>query len=217
MCQRACFTGERRRGDQISRLSATSRHNVRFRFLPRGDLFFSGRLIEKAPKRIWHYSCLYFCVELPSRGRPNADPETGGISMFITVLAIIYLKNNEKNGEQVIEKMAEAARELGWPNQIVDAARMQMEAVVKMQVQTMDRMMDTWEEQIKSLNPSSTMLSKLTSLPNFGPVGSWPNTGNPQMAALNPFQFYIQVAQQWQKIWADAMASWAKASTSSRA
>ena len=124
--------------------------------------------------------------------------------------------NSEKNSEQVIEKMAEAARELGWPEPIVDATRMQMEAIAKMQIQTMDRMMDTWEEQIKSPNSSSTMLSKLTSLPNFGPVGSWPNADNPQMAALNPFQFYMQVAQQWQKTWADAMASWAKANTSSR-
>ena len=38
---------------------------------------------------------------------------------------------NEKNSEQVIEKMAEAARELGWPEQIVDATRMQMEAITK--------------------------------------------------------------------------------------
>ena len=61
------------------------------------------------------------------------------------------------------------------------------------------------------------MLSKLTPLLNFEPVGSWPNADNLQMAALNPFQFYMQVAQQWQKTWADAMASWAKANTSSRA
>jgi hypothetical protein len=119
--------------------------------------------------------------------------------------------NSEKNSERVIEKMAEAARELGWPEPIV------MEAMTKMQIQTMDHMMDTWEEQIKSPNSSSTMLSKLTSLPNFGPVGSWPNTGDPQMAALNAFQFYMQVAQQWQKAWADAMASWTHANTSSRA
>jgi hypothetical protein len=125
--------------------------------------------------------------------------------------------NSEKNSEQVIEKTAEAARELGWPEQIVDTTRSQMEAITKMQIQTMDRMMDTWEEQIKSPNSSSTMLSKLTSLPNFGSAGSWPNTGNPQMAALNAFQFYMQVAQQWQKTWADAMASWVKANTSSRA
>ena len=123
---------------------------------------------------------------------------------------------NEKNSDQVIEKMAEAARKLGWPEQIVDATRTQMEAITKMQIQTMDQMMDTWEAQIKSPNSSSTMLSKLTSLPNLEPVGSWPNADN-QMAALNPFQFYMQVAQQWQKTWADAMASWAKANTSSGA
>ena len=120
---------------------------------------------------------------------------------------------NEKKSEQVIEKMAEAARKLGWPEQIVDATRMQMEAITKMQIQTMDHMMDTWEAQIKSPNSSSTMLSKLTSLPNFGPVGS--NSGNPQMAALNGFELYkvyMQTVQQWQKAWVDLMASLATSS-----
>ena len=122
---------------------------------------------------------------------------------------------NQKNSEQVIEKMAEAARKLGWPEQIVDATRTQMEAITKMQIQTMDHMMDTWEAQIKSPNSSSTMLSKLTSLPNFGPVGSLPNSANPQMAALNGFELYkvyVQVAQQWQKAWVDLMASLATSS-----
>jgi hypothetical protein len=128
------------------------------------------------------------------------------------------VNNSEKNFERVIDKMAAAARALGWPEQIVDATRVQMEGITKMQIQTMDHMLDAWEEQIKSPNSSSTMLSKLTSsLPNFGSVGPWPNSGDPQMAALNAFQFYMQVAQQWQKTWADAMASWAKATTSSRA
>ena len=119
---------------------------------------------------------------------------------------------NQKNSEQVIEKMAEAARKLGWPEQIVDATRTQMEAITKMQIQTMDHLMDTWEAQIKSPNSSSTMLSKLTSLPNFGPVGS--NSGNPQMA-LNGFEvykLYMQTVQQWQKAWVELMASLATSS-----
>jgi hypothetical protein len=33
--------------------------------------------------------------------------------------------NNEKNSEQVIEKLAAAARALGWPEQIVDGTRAQ--------------------------------------------------------------------------------------------
>ena len=122
---------------------------------------------------------------------------------------------NEKNSEQVIEKMAEAARKLGWPEQIVDATRTQMEAITKMQIQTMDHMMDTWEAQIKSPDSSSTMLSKLTSLPNFGQVGGGPNSGNPQMAALNGFELYkvyMQVAQQWQKAWVDLISSWTTSS-----
>ena len=53
-------------------------------------------------------------------------------------------KNNEKNSEQVIEKMAAAARALGWPDQIVDAARAELQNVTKLQIQIMDHMMDIW-------------------------------------------------------------------------
>ena len=96
------------------------------------------------------------------------------------------VNNSEKNSERVIEKIAAAARALGWPEQIVDTTRTQLQSVTKMQIQTMDHMMDVWEEQIKSPNPSSAMLSKLTSLPDFGPTGSWPNADASRLAALNP-------------------------------
>ena len=123
--------------------------------------------------------------------------------------------NNEKNSEQVIEKLAAAARALGWPEQIVDATHAEMQSITKMQIQTMDQMMDAWEQQIKSPNPitgsPSAMLSKLKSLPSVSPAGSWPNAGAFQMAATNPLQFWMQFAEQWQKAWADAMAFWVKA------
>src|SRR5215831_20688301 len=76
--------------------------------------------------------------------------------------------------EIVVDKMAVAARALGWPQQIVDATRAQMQDVLKMQTQTMDRMMDAWEEQIKSPSSSSALLSKLGSISNFSSAGSWP-------------------------------------------
>jgi len=82
-----------------------------------------------------------------------------------------------------------------WPEQIVDATRAQMRNITKMQIQMMDHMMDAWEEQIKSPNPMaaspSAMLSKLKSLSSFGPAGSWPTVGAVQMAAMNPWQFYV--------------------------
>jgi hypothetical protein len=122
-------------------------------------------------------------------------------------------KNNEKNSEQVIEKLAAAARALGWPEQIVDATRAQMQSITKMQIQTMDQMMDAWEEQIKSPNPMSgspsAMLSKLTSLPGVSPAGSWPSAN--ALTATNPMQFWMQWAEQCQKAWAEAMGLWTEA------
>jgi hypothetical protein len=119
------------------------------------------------------------------------------------------VSNSEKSFEQVVDKMAAAARAIGWPDQIVDATRGQMQAITKMQVEMMDRLMDTWEEEIKSPSRSSAMLSKLKTLPNLGSVGSWP--GGAQMAAFNPFGVYMQIAEQWQKAWTDAMTFWTKA------
>jgi len=115
-------------------------------------------------------------------------------------------KNSEKNSEQVIEKMAAAARALGWPEQIVDTIRAQVQSITKMQIQTMDHMMDAWEEQIKSPMTSSpsAMLSKLKSLPGVTPAGSWPSAN--ALAATNPMQFWMQWAEQWQKAWTGAMS-----------
>ena len=123
--------------------------------------------------------------------------------------------NSEKNSEQVIEKMAAAARALGWPEQIVDTTRAQLQSITKMHIQMMDQMMDAWEEQIKSPNPMtgspSATLSQLKSLPGVSPAGNWPNANSSQTVAMNPMHFWIQLAEQWQKAWADAMAFWARA------
>jgi len=108
--------------------------------------------------------------------------------------------------EIVIDKMAAAARALGWPQQIVDATHAQMQDVIKLQIQTTDQLMDAWEQQIKSPSSSSAILSKLQSISSFGPASGWPVA---QMAAFNPFGMYLQIAQQWQKTWSDAMGVWA--------
>jgi len=137
-------------------------------------------------------------------------------------------KKNEKHSQEVIEKMAAAARALGWPEQIVDATRAQLQSITKLQIQILDNMMDVWEEQIKSPNPmtaSSVMLSKLKSWPDAKPAGAWPAGAWPAGAwpagawpagawpnadsfagpAMNPMQFWMQLAEQWQKAWVDAM------------
>jgi hypothetical protein len=117
-----------------------------------------------------------------------------------------------KNGKRVIEKIAAAAAALGWPEQIVEAARTQMQTMADMQIKTMDQMMDAWEEQLKLPNPmsasTSEMLSRLSSLPGFGHP---PSAEAFQQAAANPMQFWMQFAEQWQKTWADTLSVWSKA------
>jgi hypothetical protein len=140
--------------------------------------------------------------QLPNEARKAVNAAFDAMTTWRTEIA--------DSSEEVIEKMAAAARALGWPEQIVDTTSAQMQSITKMQVQAMDHIMDAWEEQIKSPNPSAAM-SKLKSLPSFGPAGSWPITNASQMAAMNPFGIYMQVAQEWQKAWADVMAFWAKA------
>jgi hypothetical protein len=103
---------------------------------------------------------------------------------------------NQKNGERVINQMAVAAKTLGWPAQIVDAARTQLKSVAELQVKTMDLMMDAWEEQLKLPNPMtaspSAMLSKLTSLPGLAASPT---------AAANPVEVWMELAEQWQRAW----------------
>ena len=119
------------------------------------------------------------------------------------------VNDNEKNIERVIDKIAAAARALGWPEEIADTTRVQMQTINKMQLQMMDHMMDAWEGQLSSPNSPSSILSKLRSSPPLSPAGSWPFAATSQMA--DPFGVYTQIAQQCQKAWVDAMAFWVKA------
>ena len=117
------------------------------------------------------------------------------------------VKNSENSSAIVIEKIAAAARALGWPEQIIEATRLHLENITKMQVQTMDQMMDAWEGQIKSPTSPSDILSRIKS---FGSAGSWPNGDAFQLATLAPFQAYMSFVEQWQKACAEAAASWSQ-------
>jgi predicted O-linked N-acetylglucosamine transferase (SPINDLY family) len=122
-------------------------------------------------------------------------------------------ENSEKNIKRVIGKMAAAAAELGWPEQIVDAARTQLQNLAEMQIKTMDQMMDAWEEQLKLPNASpSAMLNKLKS--TAGSTGSWPAADAFQVGVTTPLQFWMTFAGQWQKAWTDMMTTWTKAGKS---
>src|SRR5262245_1065545 len=88
---------------------------------------------------------------LSRRARESVNAAFEAMSDWRSELA----DNNEKNIKRVIEKMATAAAELGWPEQVVDAARTQLQNLTEMQIKTMDQMMDDWEEQLKLPDPTA--------------------------------------------------------------
>ena len=123
-------------------------------------------------------------------------------------------ETSEKNSKKVIEKMASMATALGWPGQIVDATRTQLQGFANMQIKAMDHMIDALEEQVKLPNAMtaspSAMLSKLQSMPGLGAASGWPSSEAFQKAAMNPLQLWIQMVEHSQKSLADMMALWSK-------
>jgi hypothetical protein len=127
----------------------------------------------------------------------------------------------EKNSNAVFDKMAEAAKSLGWPTDFVELSRKQMLNASKLQLQAVDQVMDLWEKQVKSLGTPG----QIPSFPGFPGSAAFPNftgTGPGMFAAMpdfgagaaNPIQFWMQAAEMWQKGWQQAMSTWVDAQQS---
>jgi hypothetical protein len=48
----------------------------------------------------------------------------------------------------------------------------------------------------------------LSKLRGLSPAGTWSGSAADQMGTMNPFQVWMQFAEQWQKASAEALASW---------
>lgn len=139
-------------------------------------------------------------------------------------------QQSERNSKAVFDQMASAAKAFGWPAEFVDMTRQQMQNASRMQLQFMDQVMDLWEKQLK--NPGSfefpeawsDAMKKLTGgqgfsfpgaanfpgMPNFpGMQGmNFPGMGSMSGIPANPFQFWMQAAEMWQKSWEQGMKAW---------
>jgi hypothetical protein len=145
-------------------------------------------------------------------------------------------QQSEKNSKAVFDQMASAAKAFGWPAEFVDMTRQQMQNASRMQIQFMDQVMDVWEKQLK--NPGSfevpdvwtDAMKKLSSgqgfsFPGMSNFPGMPNvpgmqgTNFPGLGAMNgipgnPFQFWMQAAEMWQKSWEQGMKAWMDAQSS---
>jgi hypothetical protein len=81
------------------------------------------------------------------------------------------------SSEKVVTKIAQAARVLGWPDQVVSGMINQMQSVAKMQIQMMDHTMEVWREQIKSW-------------PNRSPPDNWLDAEAFKAMSVNTAQFW---------------------------
>jgi hypothetical protein len=136
----------------------------------------------------------------------------------------------EKNSNAVFDKMAEAAKSLGWPTDFVELSRKQMQSASKLQLQAVDQVMDVWEKQVKALGapgqfPSIPTFPNFPNVPGFGSGAGFPQfpgasgggfPGMPDFGAggVNPIQFWMQAAEMWQKGWQQAMSTWVDAQQS---
>ncbi len=126
-------------------------------------------------------------------------------------------KANENYSQKVFDQMAEAGRAMGWPENMIDGARTQMQEASRMQLQMMDQLMDAWSKQIKS--PDMTMpspndfMEQMKKFQQMGPGGMAGMPGMPGMGAMPgmamaPFQMWMQAAEMWQRNMASAMSMW---------
>lgn len=148
-----------------------------------------------------------FNPKLTDEARQAVSEAFDAISSWHTEMA--------STSEKVTEKVANAARALGWPEQIVGAVSTQVQGVTKMQIQMMDHFMDAWQEQIKSPNPMANfpavMMSKLQSWPGLPSAANWPGAEAFEKMSANPIELWRQMGEEWQKNWAQAMTFWAEA------
>jgi hypothetical protein len=122
----------------------------------------------------------------------------------------------DRNSVLVFDRMATAAKAMGWPSDLVDMTRRQMQQTTKMQLQMMDQVMDMWEQQMKSPG-SPVQMPKLGGLSGFpsafagmGGAQAFPSFPGFDLSTMpsNPIQFWMQAAEMWQKSWQQGLQAW---------
>ena len=108
----------------------------------------------------------------------------------------------ERYSETVLDRMAAAARSLGWPKELVDASHKHLTQASKTQMHLIEQLMQAWEKQLTSPTADQFM-AQLRTLPSMG-LGATPST---------PLDFWMQAAEMWQRNWESALSMWTSGSS----
>jgi hypothetical protein len=118
---------------------------------------------------------------------------------------------NERYMKKALDRMAKAQRAMGWPEQVTTTAKESLFEASKVQRQMIDRIVEAWEQQLKSSGDPTgvpkALRSPMTALPQpplADPVSEMMRMGE---MALVPFKLWMQAAEAWQRNWASAMSA----------
>ena len=117
---------------------------------------------------------------------------------------------NDRYLTKVFDQMAVAQRAMGWPEHIAAGARESLLQASKMQAQTIDQVMNAWEQQLKAANASSGVPEGLRfqSPAVSGSAFTDPMSEMMRLGEMTfaPFKLWMQAAEMWQHNWAAIMS-----------
>lgn len=108
----------------------------------------------------------------------------------------------ERHSEAVTERIADAARAVGWPEEVVEASRTHLTQMRKFQVQMLDQFIGAWQQQLKA--PAAAEF--VSALRGVGAgLQSAPAISD---LASKPFELWMQAALAWQRNLASVWSLW---------
>ena len=136
---------------------------------------------------------------LPRDARDAIEAVFDALSNGVTKIGA----STERYSETALDKMADAARALGWPKELVDASHKHLLQASKAQMQTIDQLMDAWKKQLTAPEANQFM-AQLRALPG---------ASFDAMPGSSPLHLWMQTAEMWQRNWQSAMSMWTSGSS----
>ena len=126
--------------------------------------------------------------------------------------ALVHWRNeifaaNERCLTQVLDRVTDAHRALGWPEQVTVAAKEHFLKASKMQSHMIEQAMDAWQQHLKSQTARSGVPGFMLQIPAPSqftvPVSEMMRFGEMTLA---PFKLWMEAAETWQRNWIAAMS-----------
>jgi hypothetical protein len=125
---------------------------------------------------------------------------------------------NDRCLAKTLGEVASAQRAMGWPEHISTAAREGISKASKFQTEAIERLVDAWEELLKSGRVPSMLPHSFDRAILEASRGQWtstiPNATPFAEMSLAPFKAWMQAMEMWQRQWVLAMSSWEERSSS---